>query len=66
MSTINKEEKSESAVVAIAETEDLELIFGTFFTTRKYANLKLNPHVSVVIGWDDGEKITSELEVYNL
>jgi general stress protein 26 len=45
-------EKPESAVIAFAETDTLELIFGTSNMSRKYANIKKNPNVSFVIGWD--------------
>ncbi|MDO8529952.1 MAG: pyridoxamine 5'-phosphate oxidase family protein [bacterium] len=44
--------KPESAVIAFAERENFELIFGTSNTTRKYRNLQKNPNVSFVIGWD--------------
>ncbi len=44
--------KPECAVVGFAEKENLEIIFGTANTTRKYANIKKNPNVSFVIGWD--------------
>jgi len=44
--------KPESAVIAFAETESLELIFGTSNKTRKYKNLQKNQNVSFVIGWD--------------
>jgi len=62
ISTINKEGAPESAVVGYTETPNLEIIFCTFNTTRKYANLKKNPHVSLVIGWDVDEKITIQYE----
>lgn len=41
----------ESAVVGFANTPDLEIVFGTMNTTRKYNNILNNPHVSLVIGW---------------
>jgi uncharacterized pyridoxamine 5'-phosphate oxidase family protein len=44
--------RPESAVVGFAETENLELIFGTSNLTRKYKNLQTNQNVSFVIGWD--------------
>ncbi|MES2437388.1 MAG: pyridoxamine 5'-phosphate oxidase family protein [Patescibacteria group bacterium] len=44
--------KPESACIAFAERENLELIFGTSNLSRKYQNLQKNPHVSFVIGWD--------------
>lgn len=54
VSTINSENnKPESAVVAFSETDNLELIFGTFNDTRKYKNLQSNNRVAFVIGWDD-------------
>ncbi len=62
ISTINQEGKPESAVVAFSETDKLELIFGTFNTTRKYKNLKANQNISFVIGWDEEEKITIQYE----
>ena len=46
-------QKPESAVAAFSETENLELIFGTFYNTRKFPNLLKNPQISFVIGWDD-------------
>ncbi len=53
VSTIdNANNHPESAVVAFAETENLELIFGTSNLTRKYKNLQNNQNVSFVIGWD--------------
>jgi general stress protein 26 len=52
----------ESAVVALSETDDLELVFGSFIGTRKNVNIVKNPHVSVVIGWDNTEKITVQYE----
>ncbi len=44
--------KPESAVIAFAQKDNFELIFGTKNTTRKYRNLQKNPNVSFVIGWD--------------
>ena len=42
----------ESALIAFAQTPELELIFETQSNTRKYKNLQSNPKVSLVIGWD--------------
>ena len=39
--------------MAFSETDQLEIIFGTFRDTRKYENLKKNPNVSFVISWGD-------------
>lgn len=43
----------ESALVGFGQTKNLELVFGTFNTSRKYANLLQNNKVSFVIGWDN-------------
>lgn len=52
VSTIHVDKDSpESAVVAIGNTEVLELTFGTSARSRKYRNIQINPHVSFVIGW---------------
>ena len=62
LSTISKNNTSQSALVAFAETEHLELIFGTFSTTRKYTNLKHNTRVSIVIGTDETTNLTLQYE----
>ncbi|HYF29215.1 MAG TPA: pyridoxamine 5'-phosphate oxidase family protein [Candidatus Paceibacterota bacterium] len=45
--------RPEAAVIAFAEKESLDLIFGTSNKTRKYRNIQNNPEVSFVIGWSD-------------
>ncbi len=53
ISTIDMDgNKPESAVIAFAQTENFELIFGTLAISRKYKNLQKNPNVSFVIGWN--------------
>ncbi len=42
----------EAALVAFCETEEFEIIFQTFNDTRKYKNIKDNPDVAFVVGWD--------------
>lgn len=52
VSTLHSEKEGiESAVVSIAETPELEIIFGTSNATRKYKNLQKSGHVAFVIGW---------------
>jgi len=53
LSTLGTHGFPEAAVVGISELEDLSLIFGTFNTFRKYKNIKTNPRVALVIGWDN-------------
>lgn len=52
LSTVTPDKTSESAVVEISASDNLELIFDTLPTFRKYKNLKSNQSVSVVIGWE--------------
>lgn len=54
ISTVDAERnRPEAAVIAFAEKENLDLIFGTSNKSRKYQNLQSNPNVSFVIGWTD-------------
>jgi Pyridoxamine 5'-phosphate oxidase len=50
----------QAALVGIAVTEELEIIFDTLNSTRKYQNLVRDPRASVVAGWS-GE-VTVQLE----
>ncbi|HSX31430.1 MAG TPA: pyridoxamine 5'-phosphate oxidase family protein [Candidatus Saccharimonadales bacterium] len=60
--TINAQGLPEAAVMAVSQTDKLELIFQTPNTTRKYANLQANPHIAVVIGWDSEDFTTVQYE----
>jgi len=74
VSSVNGQGRPESALVGIAITPALEIIFDTLKTTRKYANLRANPLCSFVIGWQDEQTLqyegrafipeTTELECY--
>ncbi len=50
LSTVTPENISESAVVEISARDNLELIFDTLPSFRKYKNLQNNQNVSAVIG----------------
>ena len=50
----------QSAVVGIAVDDQLELCFDTLGDTRKAQNLRRDPRVSVVIGWDDEQTVQYE------
>jgi hypothetical protein len=53
ISTIASDGTPQSALIGIAVTHNLEVIFDTLSSTRKYANLLTTPSCSLVIGWDD-------------
>lgn len=60
ISTAHQDGAPESAVINIGSTEDLELIFDTLSTYRKYSNLQKDSRVAFVIGWD--QNITVQYE----
>lgn len=49
-----------SALVGIGVTPDLEIVFDTVASSRKYGNLLANPAASFVIGW--AGEVTVQLE----
>jgi len=53
VSSLSSSGTPQSALVGIAVTPALEIIFDTLNTTRKFANLSSNPECSLVIGWDN-------------
>ena len=60
VSTINPKNKPEAAVVGIAISVNLEIIFDTVKTSRKYLNILHKPDVALAIGWND--EITVQYE----
>jgi uncharacterized pyridoxamine 5'-phosphate oxidase family protein len=47
----------QAAVIGVAVTDGLELVFDTLGDTRKAANLRANPLIALVVGWDDGQTV---------
>ncbi len=58
--------KPQSAVLEFSETDDLEIVFDTLSTSRKYKNLKNDKNVSLVIGWDENVTVQYEGEANEL
>ncbi len=50
----------QAAVVGYAVTDDLELVFDTLDDTRKVENLRRNPRVALVVGWEDDQTVQIE------
>ncbi len=50
----------QAAVIGVAVTDKLELIFDTLATSGEAANLRANPRIALVVGWDDGQ--TAQVE----
>jgi general stress protein 26 len=51
--TIGEGGAPQAAVVGIAVSDDLELVFDTLASTRKHRNLRADPRIALVIGWGD-------------
>lgn len=58
--TVTGQRAPQAAVIGVAVTDDLELVFDTLATSRKAANLRANPRIALVVGWDDGR--TAQIE----
>jgi general stress protein 26 len=50
----------QAAVVGIAVSDQLELVFDTLDNTRKCTNLRRDGRVAFVIGWDDAQTVQLE------
>ena len=50
----------QAAVIGIAVTEALDIIFDTLTTSRKYANLQADPRAALAIGWDAEKTVQVE------
>jgi PPOX class probable F420-dependent enzyme len=53
VATASPDGRPQAAVVGIAVTDQLEIVFDTVADTRKIPNLRRNPRAAVVVGWDD-------------
>src|SRR5437899_3538352 len=60
VATTNKTHQPEAALVGVAVSVNLEIIFDTVTTSRKYHNILKNPKVALVIGWDNETTIQYE------
>ena len=60
ISTLGPAGTPQAAVIGFGETEALEIVFGTFNTSRKYANLQRRPEVALVMGWEEDTTVQYE------
>jgi len=60
IATLSDDQKPEAALVGFAISEDLEIVFDTVKTSRKYQNLLQNTFVAAVIGWDNETTVQYE------
>jgi uncharacterized pyridoxamine 5'-phosphate oxidase family protein len=57
LATADRHGRPEAALVDVAVTDGLEIIFETTSETRKIRNLQENPRISFVIGWADNQTL---------
>src|SRR5262245_26777842 len=50
----------QAAVIGVAASDDLEIVFDTLGSTRKARNLRANPRIALVVGWDDAQTVQLE------
>jgi PPOX class probable F420-dependent enzyme len=60
VATTSPEGTPQAAVVGVAVTPALELVFDTLGDSRKAVNLRRDPRVAAVIGWDDERTVQLE------
>jgi len=60
LGTVSAAGTAQSALVGIAITRDLEIVFDTVKSSRKYPNLILKPPCSFVIVWDSVRTVQYE------
>ena len=60
VSSIGPDGAPQSALVGIAASTDIEIVFDTTTSTRKYANLVARPRCSVVVGWTGEQTVQLE------
>lgn len=50
----------QAAVIGIAVSAQLEIVFDTLGTSRKATNLRRDPRVALVVGWDEEQTVQLE------
>ena len=60
ISSIGPEGEPQSALVGIAVSPELQIVFDTVKTSRKYPNLKADSRIAVVIGWEGEQTVQYE------
>ncbi|MBI3511524.1 MAG: pyridoxamine 5'-phosphate oxidase family protein [Bacteroidetes bacterium] len=60
LATVTKNKIPEAALVGFAVNRDLEIIFDTVTTSRKYKNLIADPSIAFVIGWENEQTVQYE------
>ena len=51
LATVSESGAPQAALVGFAVTPELEIVFDTVKTSRKYGNLRADPRCGLVVGW---------------
>jgi general stress protein 26 len=60
LASVSSSSGPQATLMGIAVTAELEVVFDTLKTSRKYQNLTLNPRVAFVIGWENETTVQYE------
>lgn len=63
IATASRSAVPEAALINIAVTPAFEIVFETTAATRKCVNLRDNPRVAMVIGWDEDQTLQVDGQV---
>jgi general stress protein 26 len=58
--SVSTQNAPQAAVIGIAVTDELEVVFDTLSDTRKATNLRHRSKIALVIGWDDAQTVQYE------
>ena len=58
--SVSAADGAQAAVVGFAVSDRFEVIFDSLGSTRKVMNLRRNPRIAVVIGWEDEQTVQIE------
>jgi PPOX class probable F420-dependent enzyme len=50
----------QASVVGFGVSDDLEVVFDTLETSRKVPNLRRDPRIALVVGWDEEQTVQIE------
>jgi general stress protein 26 len=58
--TVAEDGAPQAAVIGVAVTDDLEIVFDTSTRSRKAENLRRTKRAALVVGWDQGQTVQLE------
>ena len=60
VSSLGPDGRPQAAMVGFAVSDQLEIVFDTVTSSRKFQNLRRDPRIALVIGWD--KEMTAQIE----